>query len=653
MARRKLDQYFRAGTAWLVREIGKPVVPADEDRKVNGSTPHDEVVAAGEETLVFGAVLVAPAALASAPANGDRKVNGHTPPVGVVADGEPGAAVREAETAELDRPMPAPLAPVQAVGKAKPAPAVAAVPQARGGSSWFTLGPLGLFCILTAQAILSLRLVWSNTAFLDEATYLYVGHVLLAHWMTGTSAPAYASYLSGAPVIYPPLGALANDVGGLAGARILSMFFMLGATSLLWGMTCRLVDRRAAFFAAAIFAGLGSTQYLGSFATYDAMALFLMTGAAWCAVAARDHTDSNFIVLAGAALLALANACKYMTALFDPVVVVLAFLSIASRRGWKQGLGRAGYVAVASLGTAAVLLGLGGSDYLHAILYSTVIRAYNGDSPRVVLLTAADTIGLVLLLSGIGVVVAALAREKRMQVAILALLAIAGTLVPLDMARIHTLTSLSKHLDFGGWYAAVAAGYALAQLTRVGPKLPWKLLVQVVTIPLTLLIVVYLGNTGRGQAGNFTQIWPNSTVLTKDLKSLTRMHPGNYLAEDYDVPEYYLENSIPWNRWFNTWQFTYTVPGTGKTLTNVPAFSSAIAGHYFSLIILDFGDTAEMDKYIVQDITESGQYRIIAEARYWDKFGTGQFTIWAYQPPHVAAAIRDEQLTYRVGGVRP
>jgi hypothetical protein len=326
-----------------------------------------------------------------------------------------------------------------------------------------------------------------------------------------------------------------------------------------------------------------------------------------------------------------------MTGLFDPVIVMLAFLSVASKYGMKRGVARAGYVAVASLGTAAVLLGLGGSYYLHAILYSTVIRAYNGDSPMLVLRTSVHAIGLVLVLAALGAVVAGLAHQNRFQAAIFTLLAVAGVLVPIEQARIHTLTSLSKHLDFGGWFAAAAAGYALTRLSRLGPpKLPWKLL-QVVTVPLALVVVVYLGSLGRAQGGNFTQIWPNSTVLTTDLKSLTRSHPGNYLAEDYDVPEYYLENSIPWDRWFNTWQFTYTMPHTGETLVNLPAYAAAIQDHYFSLIILDFGDTARVDKYIAQDIAQSGDYHIVAEARYWDKFGTGQFTIWAYQPRPVPA----------------
>ena len=91
----------------------------------------------------------------------------------------------------------------------------------------------------------------------------------------GTPIPPFPSYFSGAPVIYPPMAALADSAGGLAAARILSLVFMLGATALLWDATRRLLGRRAAFFAAALFAVLGPTLHLGSFATYDAMSMFL------------------------------------------------------------------------------------------------------------------------------------------------------------------------------------------------------------------------------------------------------------------------------------------------------------------------------------------------------------------------------------------
>lgn len=493
-----------------------------------------------------------------------------------------------------------------------------------------SFAPLGLLCVLTVQAVLSLRLVWSNTAFLDEATYLNVGHVELAHWFTGTSVPAYPTYLSGSPVIYPPLAALANSFGGLAAARILSLGFMLGATSLLWGMTSRLAGPRSAFFASGLFAALGPTQYLGAFATYDAMALFLMAAAAWCAVACGKRDDSAMLVVAGAVLLALANATKYATALFDPVIFALAALGVAEHRGRKPAQGRAGFLAVLAVGMCAFLLAIGGPLYVTGVTSTTLARKSGVDSPPVVLTDSAKWIGPVLVLAALGIVAAALAREDRVRVTVLAVLAISGFLVPANQARIHTTTSLSKHVDFGAWFAAASAGYLLARLSKVGNHKS----LHAVTTALVLGGVVFpLGVTGRAQAGDFFQAWPNSTQVTRILSSLTRKYPGNYLAEDYDVPAYYLENSIPWQRWSNTWYFVYTPWGTTRQLKGPAAYRAAIDHHYFSLIILDFGDTANVDKSITAAIRHSGDYRVIAEAPYWDQFGTGQFTIWAYQRP--------------------
>ena len=138
------------------------------------------------------------------------------------------------------------------------------------------------------QAVLSVRLLGADTAFMDEAAYLWAGHLEWAHWLHGAAMPPFSSYFSGAPVMYPPLGALADSVGGLAGARLLSLAFMLGTTVLLWGVTSRLFGRRAAFFAAALFAVAGPTLHLGAFATYDAMSLFLLALAAWLVVGAPN-----------------------------------------------------------------------------------------------------------------------------------------------------------------------------------------------------------------------------------------------------------------------------------------------------------------------------------------------------------------------------
>ena len=50
------------------------------------------------------------------------------------------------------------------------------------------LHPLTAICAV--QAALALTLIWSNTAYIDEANYLWIGHLEIAHWLHGTSWPS-------------------------------------------------------------------------------------------------------------------------------------------------------------------------------------------------------------------------------------------------------------------------------------------------------------------------------------------------------------------------------------------------------------------------------------------------------------------------------
>jgi 4-amino-4-deoxy-L-arabinose transferase-like glycosyltransferase len=520
---------------------------------------------------------------------------------------------------EQKSPAPRPAAP-------EPQP-----PTSPSGSGSFRdhLPGLLLIAVLTVQAMLSLRLVWANTAFLDEATYLYGGHVEIAHWLHGTPVPPYATYFSGSPVIYPPLAALAAHFGGLAAARLLSLPFMLGATALLWSITSRLFGGKAAFLAAAIFAALGPTQSLGAFATYDAMAIFLLAAATWCMVSARDRDDSTLLLLAGIALLGLANATKYATTLFDPAVVALAALTIARRRGVKPALGRAGYVAAGTLGLLSALLALGGPWYLNGVLSTTLSRATGNKPALLVLADAWKWTGVVFVLAGLGVACAVLRRHDRVQVTLLAVLAACGVLVPLDQARIHTTTSLFKQVDFGAWFAAAAAGYALTQLSGSGWR-PWLRtgIAALAGGAAAALVGVFAG----AQASSFFGEWPNSAQSTAVIRALVASHPGAYLAENYNVPAYYLQATVGWQRWSNTWSFTYTRPASHHVLSGAAAYRAAIGDDYFSLVILDFTATAATDSQIVADMHRAGAYHLVAVVPTRDVFGPSQVMAWAYEP---------------------
>jgi hypothetical protein len=463
--------------------------------------------------------------------------------------------------------------------------------------------------VVAVQLCLSVRLIWSNTAFQDEALYLRAGHLEWAHWLHGVPIPDFPSYFSGSPIIYPPLAALADSAGGLAAARILSLCFMLGVTCLLWATADRLYGQRAALLASALFATLAGTQFLGAFATFDAMALLLLALAVWLGVRSVDLQFPVRIVLLimAGAVLAAADAVKYATALFTPVVVVVVALAVWRRRELGAGV-TAGLTVLGSwliLVIAAVFAG--GRDYWLGVTTSTLDRRESHAALTSVLQHAYVWTSLILVLAVLGAVLAT--RSEARGKLLPATLALAAFLAPAEQARLHTTVSLQKHVVFGAWFAAIAAGYAMARLSRVDPGRGWA---AVMVLPIAASTLF----GSMGEAAALYKNWPNSAEVVSLLRSVARNHPGNYLAEDYDVEAYYLRAVVPWQRWSNTYYFRYQDAPPGPA-----SYEAAIHHHYFSLVILDFGDTAAADRQITSDMRHAGGYHILARA--------GSFVVWA------------------------
>jgi Dolichyl-phosphate-mannose-protein mannosyltransferase len=466
-----------------------------------------------------------------------------------------------------------------------------------------------LLAVLGVQAALSLRLLWSNTAFQDEALYLRAGHLEWARWLHGAAIPDFPSYFSGAPVLYPPLGALADSIGGLAAARILSLCFMLGVTALLWITTNRLYGQRAALLATGLFATLCGTQFLGAFATYDSLALFLLALACWLCVRSADCQTlaRTVILIAGGVALATADAVKYATVLFTPVVLLVVVLATWRRQPGRTALAAAATVLCSWFAVVAAAVLAAGHEYWLGITTSTLDRPQAGVAAAIILQRSYVWTSLILVLAALGAVLAI--RSKDPGRLLPAVLAAAALLVPAEQARLHTTVSLQKHVVFGAWFAAIAAGYAMARLSRVDPGRGWA---AVMTIP--IVASTLFGSIGQADA--LDRVWPNSAYVISVLRSAVRAHPGNYLAEDYDVEAYYLRAEVPQQRWSSTYYFRY--PGVAPGATS---YQEAISRHYFSLVILEFGDTAATDQRITADMVRAGGYYVLKRV--------GQFTIWA------------------------
>jgi len=460
--------------------------------------------------------------------------------------------------------------------------------------------PWPLLAVLALQAALSASMVRARTAFGDEALYLSAGHLEWSHWLHGTQIPLYQTWFSGAPVIYPPVGAIANSLGGLAAARLLSLVFMLGVTSFVWSTAARLLaDDRAAILAAALFAVLAPTLHLGSYATYDAPALLLLAAATWCAAGVRGSRNATRRIIAAGILLALANATKYATALYDPTVLCVTLLDSWPADGAKAALRRAAVLAGVAAAVVAALLALGGPGYLTGITLTTTGRVDGNDTASLVLADALSWTAVVLV-PAIAAVAVAAARRRWPQAMLLAVLALSALLAPADQARIQTTTSLDKHVDFGAWFAAIAAGYLLSALPRGR---------VVLAASLAAFLSVAVLDTVQAQA---MINWPDATGLVKVVRPMTA-HGGHFLVETTDVLQYYLPNTT-WRQWSSTQD------------DNPVYYQRAIARHYFSVVVLDFAQTPAMDYAVALDLSQTSGYQLVARV----KSGKTVFSVWEY-----------------------
>ena len=508
----------------------------------------------------------------------------------------------------------------------KPGPPGAWRPDGPGGAgrrrrlagNWWSLA-----VILLAQAALSLRLVRANTAFNDEGLYLWAGHLEWAHWLHGIQIPAFPTYFSGAPVIYPPLAALADSADGLTGARILSLCFMLGASTLLWATTRRLYGQRAAFFAAGLWVALGPTQRLGAFATYDAMALFLVALSAWCATGGRGRREATRWMFAAACALVLANATKYATALFDPVVISLALLT-GYPPGGKVAQRRAAYLLAVTIAAGTALVELARGSYLAGIDQTTVTRQGDGTPFLVVLRSAWDWTAVVLVLSMLAVAIS-LKTERPAARWLLAVLAGSALLVPIEQARIHTYTSLSKHVDFGAWFAAIAVGYLI---DRAVGWLSRRRLQAAATV-ISALLLAPVAVAGAAQADSFFT-WPGTANLIPVLRQLTR-HGGRFLADNTPPLEYYLPRTS-WRQWSSV--YSITLPSGLRQTEESSAFGpyrERLAAHYFTLVVLAFSDKPQLDHAIAKYLSADRSYRFVGTVPFSNQGATGGYLVWVYR----------------------
>jgi hypothetical protein len=481
-----------------------------------------------------------------------------------------------------------------------------------------------LLAILCVQAALSLRM--SNTAFEDEALYLYSGHLEIAHLLHGAPLQGdYASYFSGAPVLYPVLGALADDVGGLAAARAVSLLAMLATTALLYSLTRRLFNERVGLCAAVVFSVTESALFLGHLATYDAPALFLLALASWIVVRTATFRWPGYLL--AALPIALAVATKYAAGLFVPTIVALSALAAWPYRGRKA------LIPPVALGAAvAALLGgalyLAGPAYLTGVRFTTTARAAGTTATSLLLHDSLMWGGLPFALAVIGAVAYALRPRtepgeliappggRLWRITLGVVLTGTALLAPADQIHIHTLTSLQKHIGFGLFFAAPLAGIGLARI--VGDHFR-RAQVGIAIWGAALVI-------GMTQASDLFTAWPDSNGLVSVMSHY--LQPGaHYLVEVDEVPIYYLrshQDAQP-SQFTSTYFISYT-DRQGQTLGGNAGFAASIKADYFKVVAYSGQVTPAVDDILARALRSNPDYRLAKSIT--DGNGTVLYYVW-------------------------
>ncbi|SEL75227.1 ArnT family glycosyltransferase [Streptacidiphilus jiangxiensis] len=473
-----------------------------------------------------------------------------------------------------------------------------------------------LLAVLALQIALAYLL--TNTAFEDEALYLYAGHreldFLLHHTPTYDT---YSSYFSGAPFLYPVLAALVDSALGLEGARALSLLFMVGATALVWMTARRLYGRRSAAVAAALFGVSAPTLFMSRLATYDAMCVFLLAAALWLVV--RTARANPAWALMAAPVLVLAAATKYASALYLPTVVAVALLVVPAAGGtWRRACVRGVLLAAATAALAWVAL-VAWPSLRQGLEQTTVNRAAGAEPLSNILRLSAVWGGWIAVLAVVGVGFAARTQSRRVPATLLAgALTVTAAFATLYQAHLGTSVSLHKHIGFGLLFAAPVAGLGLASAARLGASRARAL--PGFALGVCVLLAFYANHAVAPMYGG----WPDSSGEVAALRPLVGLGTDQrYLVEENEIPRYYLAARTEPFQWLTTYYFQY------KSLTGLPAYQAAIRDGYFNLVVLDYGPTAALDRQLKAALkADPAGYRLLASVPGKTSHGTQTYDIW-------------------------
>ncbi|MBA3827017.1 MAG: glycosyltransferase family 39 protein [Ktedonobacterales bacterium] len=482
-----------------------------------------------------------------------------------------------------------------------------------------TRTPLPLILVLQAGVALVLL---HNSAFQDEALYLFAGRQIVTAWLGGPPVvEPYTHYFSGYPALYPALAGTLDMAGGVEAARFFSLLCIMGVTACLFFTTRRLFGEASALFATLVFAFQGSVLFIARLATYDAACLLFLALATTVALRVGELPLRAALLWAATLgpLLLLAVGMKYAGLLFVPSIIALLFIQSVRLRGWPRAIVHLGVALVSLAGAVALVLAFVSRDALIGLSFTTTNRVAFDRTPALTLAWVVISLG------GIGLVlgIAGFFLQGKRLVWLNLTLVLTALLAPAYHIYKGELISLNKHVAFAIFFIAPLAGVALARLADL--RAPGQ---GSQRWPAAIAICLVIFGLGLQQSQVQYHVWANSTNMITAMRTMVRPNVGHYLAEEYDVARYSLQDiTAPW-QWSGVNWFEYT-DKAHHYLTGVPAYKAAIAEGYFDVVELNYGFNVGLDLAIDGGLKSGSAYTLVAKIPYTNSYGLGYYWIWA------------------------
>ncbi len=479
---------------------------------------------------------------------------------------------------------------------------------------------LGLLIVLLGL-ILFLRVtnILYNTLFVDEAIYVTGGRDILA----GITDRHILSWFGGS-VIYPVLSALAANLAGVTGTRLVSALLTVVASFFVYLTARRLFNRQAALWSLFIFGLTGGSISLGQFAVYDALMLPFIAISLLCLITAtrRERRAAWAYLILAALAFSVSALAKYTAIFYLPALGLTAAALYVIQRRWR------GIVPLIVFFLIPVLIILGA--YI-VVYYQDVIQVFatqqgfQAAPPLAVAQNISEEIGVPVLAASLGLaalilsawrgltsnsttIVATLSHQflskhkgKLVLVSGAALILFATYLsLPLYQIVTSNIRSVWKNAYASLLFLAPLAGYLMAAIIERVQRLQRSRLIAALVV--TALIVSWISYDLDRNWG-FQNSWPNVSGAIDYLRQHGLSKNSHVLAEAGAVYEYYFYSDFGIDGrqiWTDTWYMDY------KGLQGTNAMTAAIADHYFDFVALDDNYTPDVNPQIEAALHQAG-----------------------------------------------